>query len=392
MAYTPMHYRKQPIYEDGDYAQLSIYVRGLGEMIRKFCNDQGVLGLGGRTPAEAVAHKIGAHRGDRRTLAADIDTLIKAGFLRLAPNALVVVQQEEFWADLELAKSARSARETNSNGAPDARTKRPRPTRDRDATETRSGHDQLATETRPAHDTNAKNDLSAEHHSLVHLTQDNIREENTILEDMILEDHQTSDGKVSDSHEVAPTNTSVNQPEQAAPPKAAPSFFDVPHPQAPKESPAPLPLKKISPDGVGSLWLSPEEQEVCERVMAAMRNCGRVGSVLGPLAVIAEPKVVRELLTHTNTAGNTGRKTVEDLFGAIEYIADSESSRLLVSAEVPKTPGDLSRWLRATLRGWQGNTRRAAFARTTNCDTEALPPPRPKPIIHRPEPITVDVD
>jgi len=158
MSHAPMHYRKQPIYEDGDYSQLSIYVRGLGEMIRKFCNDQGLFALGGRSPAEAVAHKIGAHRGDRRSLAADIDVLIRSGFLRLAPNALVVVQQEEFWAELDVARPSRSARAQSANHTP--------PTHDAHTKRTVSSHDMDITGAQAKPEVYTTHELSAQNHSL----------------------------------------------------------------------------------------------------------------------------------------------------------------------------------------------------------------------------------
>jgi hypothetical protein len=166
MSYAPMHYRKQPIYEDGDYSQLSIYVRGLGEMIRKFCNDQGVFALGGRSPAEAVAHKIGAHRGDRRSLAADIDTLVRSGFLRLAPNAIVVVQQEEFWSELNTTRSPRSAREPNAT--------RTSPARDANTNGTLTAHDADTSGALPAHDVYSKDEPSAGNHSADTVASDQI--------------------------------------------------------------------------------------------------------------------------------------------------------------------------------------------------------------------------
>jgi hypothetical protein len=195
MNYAPMHYRKQPIYEDGDYSQLSIYVRGLGEMIRKFCNDQGVFALGGRSPAEAVAHKIGAHRGDRRTLAADIDTLIRSGFLRLAPNMLVVVQQEEFWTELDNTRSSRSAREPNTNRTP--------PTREARANRTRTEHEPNTTNTLPTHDVHAKDEASSRNHSLEVVALDHSREDKS---DEINKKRPSPDGEgVQGEHDANPS-------------------------------------------------------------------------------------------------------------------------------------------------------------------------------------------
>ncbi len=175
MSFAPMHYRKQPIYEDGDYSQLSIYVRGLGEMIRKFCNDQGVLALGGRSPAEAVAHRMGALRGDRRSLAGDIDTLVRSGFLRLEPNAIVVVQQEEFWSELNTTRSSRSTREQNAtrtSPARDENTTGARPVHDQSTTSTLTEHYRHTSGTLPEHHQHTKDDVSSRNDSAEPLALD----------------------------------------------------------------------------------------------------------------------------------------------------------------------------------------------------------------------------
>jgi hypothetical protein len=78
--------------EDGKFATLPLYVRGLAAMLLKFCDDNGRIALGSRTPAAAVARRCRAEVGERRCLPGDIQKLIDVGYLRLEQDAIVVVE------------------------------------------------------------------------------------------------------------------------------------------------------------------------------------------------------------------------------------------------------------------------------------------------------------
>ena len=94
MSKTPPRTRLMDVNEHGAFGLLPLYARGLGAMILKHSDDAGRFALGTRTPAEAVARRLGAERGERRTLAGNIQKLVDVGYLRLEEDALVVVEQE----------------------------------------------------------------------------------------------------------------------------------------------------------------------------------------------------------------------------------------------------------------------------------------------------------
>lgn len=91
---TPISFRKLPIREDGEFAQLPLYVRGLAAMILKFSDKEGRFALGAQSPAEAVARRCGAERGERRRLAQDLQMLVDVDYLRLVNGALIIVGHE----------------------------------------------------------------------------------------------------------------------------------------------------------------------------------------------------------------------------------------------------------------------------------------------------------
>lgn len=324
MSFAPMHYRKQPIYEDGDYSQLSIYVRGLGEMIRKFCNDQGVLALGGRSPAEAVAHRMGALRGDRRSLAGDIDILVRSGFLRLEQNAIVVVQQEEFWSELNTTRSSRSTREPNAT--------RTSPARDANATSTRPEHDQSTTGTLTEHyrHTNGalsehyqhtKDDPSAGKHS-----QDTVASDNRIgdkSEEINKKNPSPTGEGVQGEHDLKQTTQEPKAPEPfALAPVApeAPKAKSKAKPKAPEPEQRVITLLPTEQLAVDAIRNDPDLVRICknvEQLAVDLVNCAPLVDVAleirGLGAYLRTDKGRKKRYTDGNgyLLNNIGRKQAE---------------------------------------------------------------------------------
>jgi hypothetical protein len=81
-------YRKLYQREQGAFAQLPLYTRGLASELIKFVDDEGRIPLRGRSPAQAVAFICGADRTDRHRLPHDLRKLIEEGYLQLEPDAL----------------------------------------------------------------------------------------------------------------------------------------------------------------------------------------------------------------------------------------------------------------------------------------------------------------
>lgn len=121
MSTAPLWFRKLKIREEGEFAMLPLYVRGLYDQIFKFCDDRGRFPLVGMTPAEAVALRCGAHRYERRTLERDINQLIGIGYLRHEGNVLIVVEQADDWRDWESMGASTRRRYMNDGGATEQR-------------------------------------------------------------------------------------------------------------------------------------------------------------------------------------------------------------------------------------------------------------------------------
>jgi hypothetical protein len=76
--------------EEGSFGQLPLYVRALAKQLLVLTDDHGVIRIGNREPADAIAFALGATRGDRRMLARDISLLIADGYLIHDGDALRV--------------------------------------------------------------------------------------------------------------------------------------------------------------------------------------------------------------------------------------------------------------------------------------------------------------
>ena len=153
--FAPLHYRKLRIAEHGAFALLPLYVRCFGEGLKKLCDDRGRIVLDGKAPADVIARRGGAETNERRRIAADVTELIRVGWLRHEGDALVVVEQEQDWEQLD------SSRALNM-----------RPSSSRRASERRPTRSQLAPDLR--HDV-ARNESSARNHSADPLASDKIR-------------------------------------------------------------------------------------------------------------------------------------------------------------------------------------------------------------------------
>ena len=143
--FAPLHYRKLRIAEHGAFALLPLYVRCFGEGLKKLCDDRGRIVLDGKAPADVIARRGGAETNERRRIAADVTELIRVGWLRHEGDALVVVEQEQDWEQLD------SSRALNM-----------RPSSSRRASERRPTRSQLAPDLR--HDV-ARNESNTRNHS-----------------------------------------------------------------------------------------------------------------------------------------------------------------------------------------------------------------------------------
>lgn len=124
--------------ERGSFAQLPLVTRGIFDETLKLTDDKGVIQLGARSPADAIAYALGADRADRRALKKAIPELLADGCLVHVGNTLVAPGFGRFQAD------------------PNA----PRPNHDGATTEPRTDHEPTTTEQRPNHDGATKIDLS----------------------------------------------------------------------------------------------------------------------------------------------------------------------------------------------------------------------------------------
>ena len=87
--------------ERGLFAQLPLFARALDRELHVICNEEGVIDVGPRPHADAVAFALGADRSDRRLLRRFLPELEAAGRLRLEPGRIVLLawQQEQEQAE-----------------------------------------------------------------------------------------------------------------------------------------------------------------------------------------------------------------------------------------------------------------------------------------------------
>lgn len=134
--------------ESGSFAQLPLIARGLFAEILKLTDDDGVIDIGERSPAEAIAWALGADRSDRRALAKYVPMLLADGCLVHEGTTL---RAPSFQRWQPTSKRTKPSNEPTTNGR-DRATTGPRTS----TTEPRSGRDGAATASRSGHETEAK--------------------------------------------------------------------------------------------------------------------------------------------------------------------------------------------------------------------------------------------
>jgi hypothetical protein len=130
--------------------------------------------------------------------------------------------------------------------------------------------------------------------------------------------------------------------------------------------PAPSPQARPRPVTPAFGWASEAEQlagtQIVERILSAG---AKAGDSRGPIAGIATPPIARSLLAFTSAevCGCTGKLELADVLLGIDEIGVSEATRLLGPGELPKSNGDLSRYLRGGVsKRKRGDAQRKAAA------------------------------
>lgn len=115
--------------ERGLFALLPLFARALDRELHVICDEHGIIEVGSRPHADAVAFALGADRSDRRLLRKFLPELEAAGRLRLEPGRIVLLAWHE--------EQTRRDDDTTEHGARNDRTTTATPP-DRDAATT--GH------------------------------------------------------------------------------------------------------------------------------------------------------------------------------------------------------------------------------------------------------------
>jgi hypothetical protein len=121
--------------ESGSFQQLPLIARALFAEILKLTDDNGVIEIGDRLPADAVAWALGADRSDRRALAKYVPMLIADGCLVHEGDKLIAPSFGR-WQPKERTRPPSGPR-----SGTEAATKQPRTSRDSVTIRSRHGHD-----------------------------------------------------------------------------------------------------------------------------------------------------------------------------------------------------------------------------------------------------------
>jgi hypothetical protein len=81
-------WRKLYVREEGTFAQLPLFTRGLAAELLKICDDSGVIALGGKPLVNVIAFRLGATTGDRRLLPSAVAALFQDGYLIPGPDCV----------------------------------------------------------------------------------------------------------------------------------------------------------------------------------------------------------------------------------------------------------------------------------------------------------------
>ena len=102
---APFHFRKIPTQVRGKLLYLPMYTRALALLLKQSCDDQGRIELDERDPVDVVARLCAAVPNERRRLPSDLDELVRVGYLRRDSDALVVVEQEQDWEQIDSSRN-----------------------------------------------------------------------------------------------------------------------------------------------------------------------------------------------------------------------------------------------------------------------------------------------
>ncbi len=102
---APFHFRKIPTQVRGKLLYLPMYTRALALLLKQSCDDQGRIELDDRDPVDVVARLCAAVPNERRRLPSDLDELVRVGYLRRDSDALVVVEQEQDWEQIDSSRN-----------------------------------------------------------------------------------------------------------------------------------------------------------------------------------------------------------------------------------------------------------------------------------------------
>lgn len=140
--------------ERGTFAQLPLMARALFGEILKLTNDNGVIDIGTRSPADAIAWALGADRADRRALARYVPMLLTDGCL-VHEGTRLIAPNFARWQPEQRAPRRAPANHEPTATAPRTDHEAAQTDRDRATNEPRSDHDGATTELRRSYETTA---------------------------------------------------------------------------------------------------------------------------------------------------------------------------------------------------------------------------------------------
>lgn len=127
--------------ESGTFAQLPLLARSIFTEVLKLTDDDGVIDIGTRAPAEAIAWALGADRSDRRALAKYVPMLLKDGCLVHEGTTLRAPSFRRWQPTSKRSKSAAANEREATTNEHDGVANEPRTNRDAATTRSRSDHE-----------------------------------------------------------------------------------------------------------------------------------------------------------------------------------------------------------------------------------------------------------
>jgi hypothetical protein len=114
----PKPWRKLFTQEPSDFAELSVYTRGLAAILLKKADEDGFVATADESMVERVARRVGANRGDRRRLGEDINDLLKDGYLVVQDGRLYIRNMVAFQGVSEEVPESGKAIRTRARVSP----------------------------------------------------------------------------------------------------------------------------------------------------------------------------------------------------------------------------------------------------------------------------------